>query len=307
MKRRELLREIDLLAYADGLLDADVVRKRQVEQHLAENAGAAAFVAEIKAQNEDIRAHYGPLLYEPVPEHLTSALHASDGPSRGRRLAQVAAAIALLAAASLSGWLIGQRDTPEEWGLADFVERAASVHHTAAGGTRAAMGGDGMLQPLGWLNQRIDLQLRAPDLADYGFNLVAKERVGPDGDHLVRLVYQRRDGTTINLLLRPRWQEASSRIGKVTEGDVSVHYWQDGPLAFAMTTNLADAETEQMARAVRQAIGRTKLNDGAPAMAQTPAAAGPAQAARDRQGLPLRPLRLEQWPHEGARPPVQVN
>jgi anti-sigma factor RsiW len=292
-----------LLAYADGLLDADVVRKEEVEHYLATHSEAAAYVAEIRSQNEDIRAHYGPLLYEPVPEHLAAALHSGGRRTAGRRVAQIAAAVVLLAAASLAGWLIGQSEQSDQWGLADFVERAAGVHHMAVAGSSE----QGMLQPLGWLNQRIDLELRAPDLAGYGFSLVAKERLGPGGDPFVRLVYQRSDGTTINLLVRPRWDEASSRLGRTTVDDVSVFHWLDGPLAFAMTTNAADGEMEQFARAVREAVGRTRLNDGAPTMARSPRAAGPAPAVGGELLNGWQPLRPQPEPRQRGGTAVQVN
>jgi anti-sigma factor RsiW len=306
-RRSATIREIDLLAYADGLLEADVVRKEEVEHYLATHPEAAAYVAEVWSQNEDIRAHYGPLLYEPVPEHLSAALHTGSRHTAGRRLAQAAAAIALMAAASLGGWLIGQSEQPEQWGLADFVERAAGIHHVA-GADAAAGGGTGqaMMQPLGWLNQRIDLELSAPDLAAYGFSLVAKERHGPNSDPLVRLVYQRADGSTINLLVRPRWDEASSRLGKATVDDVSVLYWLDGPLAFAMTTNAAEGETEQFARAVREAVGRARLNDGIPTMARSPDAAGPTLPNDNERPEALQLLRPHPGPHRGDAA-VKVN
>jgi len=305
--RRAAIREIDLLAYADGLLDADVVRKEEVEHYLATHPEAAAYVAEMRSQNEDIRAHYGPLLYEPVPEHLVAALHTAGRRTVGRRLAQIAAVVVLLAAASLAGWLIGQSERSEQWGLADFVERAAGAHHMAVADAAVAGGSEqGMLQPLGWLNQRIDLELSAPDLAAYGFSLVAKERLGPDSDPFVRLVYQRTDGTTINLLVRPRWEEASSGLGRATVNDVSVLYWLDGPLAFAMTTNAADGETEQFARAVREAVGRTRLNDGAPTMARSPGT-GMAPAVGSEPLGGLKPLRPQPEPRQQGGTGVQVN
>lgn len=307
MTRDARIREIDLLAYADGLLEADVVRKEAVEAFLATHPDAADYVAEIRSQNEELRTHYGPLLYEPVPERLTGVLHTGDRRAAGRKAARAAAAIALLAAASLGGWLLGQSERPDQWGLAGFVERAARVHHTAAAEGSGSVGTrKSVMQPLGWLNQRIDLQLSAPDLAAYGFSLVAKERLGPDSDPFVRLVYRRADDATINLLVRPRWEEAGGTLGRTRIDDVNVLYWLDGPLAFAMTTNAAEGETEQFAQAVREAVGRARLNDGAPTMARSPGnGMAPASGGEPLNGLqPLRPLPESGQQGDAA---VQVN
>src|SRR5690606_16791316 len=228
MTRTPAIGEIDLLAYGGGLLDADVARSAAVERHLAEHPEAAAFVAEVRAQNEEIRACYGARLYEPVPERLGAVLEGRGRKAGARRLARVAAGIALLAAASLGGWTLGQSGRVAPGELDDFVARAAGVHaRDATPGAQAA----GVMQPLGWLNQRIDLELAAPDLSAAGFALTAKEQIGPAEDPLLRLVYQRRDGTAMNLVLRPRWRDDGTVIRKTSHAGVAVHYWQDGPLS----------------------------------------------------------------------------
>lgn len=300
------IREIDLLAYADGLLEADVARSAAVERHLADHPEAAAFVAEVRAQNEEIRACYGQRLYEPVPERLSAVLQRSGRPIGARRLARIAAGIALLAAAGLAGWMVGQSGRVEPGAPEDFVARAAGIHARGTAPGVPAAGGSGVMQPLGWLNQRIDLELAAPDLSAIGFALVAKEQLGSAQDRLLRLAYQRRDGTAMNLVLRPRWRDDRTVIRKATRGGVDVRYWQDGPLSVAMTSTVGDGEAALLSRAVRAAIGRARLHDGAPAMARSPGAGGAAQAAGAPPAGGLQPLLLAP-PHGTGRPPVQVN
>jgi len=308
-RRPEPIQEIDLLAYADGLLEADVARKAEVERYLSEHADAEEFVTEISAQNDDIRAHYGSLLSEPVPEHLTAVLRSEPAQPVRRVLSQVAALAALLLAATSGGWLLGQKGQDAQWHLSDFVERAATFHHAAAigGAASPAAGGDRMLQPLGWLNQRIALELAAPDLTTDGFNLVAKELLGPEGDPMVRLVYQSADSTTINLFLRPRWEGAGSGVGKADAEDVAVRYWLDGPLAFAMTIDAATPEADHLARAVREAVGRARLNDGVPTMALSPVSPVPAQQRTDDRQKSLQAPRAAPTPNMQDRQQLQLN
>ncbi|MGF1630343.1 MAG: anti-sigma factor family protein [Kiloniellaceae bacterium] len=309
MKRHESIREIDLLAYADGLLETDLARREEVERYLSKNAKAAAYVDEIRVQNEDLKALYGSVLYDPVPDQLSAVLRAATARPAGRKLAQVAAAVALLLASSWAGWLIGQNGQEDRLGPASFVERAAANHRTVVAGETAvsAVNGETVSQPLGWLNRRIALELTTPDLEAYGFSLVAKEKLGPESDPMVRLLYRRSDSTTINLFLRPRWEEASSRIGKAEADEVSVLYWLDGPLAFAMTTSSAGSETDDLGHVVRAAIGRARVNDGVPTMALSPDSGEPAQAIGDGMPGSLQPIRPDAPMIGGGHPDVQVN
>lgn len=308
IERYEAIREIDLLAYADGQLEVDLPRKEEVERYLAANPEAAALVAEIRAQNKEIQAHHAAALREPVPVRLSAVLHGVPAPRAGRRLAQIAAAVTLLLASSLTGWFVGQRDQDGQWALSGFVERAAAIHNSAAADPSATpAGAEVAVQPLGWLNQRIALELIAPDLTAQGFDLTAKEMLGPDSDPMVRLLYQRVDGTAINLFLRPRWDEASSGLGRAAAGDVDVLYWLDGPLAFAMTTNKGGVESDKLASAIRAAVERARLSDEAPTMALSPDTPAATQANGAEEPNLLAPVVPPTPIPDSSGPAVQVN
>lgn len=272
----EPITEIDLLAYADGLLDGDIARKKEVERYLSARPEAAAYIAEIRQQNEAIRDRFGPLLEEPVPERLTAVLHSRPPRPHRKTLAQAAVIVFLVLTSTGGGWLIGQRDASDDWEVAEFVESAAAFHQTGmtVGDASASVVDNNPLQPLGWLNRRIALELAAPNLTTDGFDLVAKERIGAAEDPMVRLIYRRSDGTTINLFLRPRWEDHATRMSSAEADDVTVHSWLDGPLAFAMTTDAPRPEMEHLANVVRQAVGRARLSDETPSMALSPGAAG---------------------------------
>jgi len=306
--RREPIQEIDLLAYADGLLDTDAARKKEVERYLSTHPDAADYVAEIQAQNDAIRARFGYFPAESVPEHLAAVLHSDQGHPH-RKLALQAAVVALLVLASAAGgWLIGQSDQDDQWGLGDFVERAATFHDAspAAMAAPAADSGNG-LQPLGWLNQRIALELAAPDLAADGFTLVAKDRLGPKSDPTVRLVYRRSDDTTINLFLRPRWEETGGELARSEGEGVTVLYWLDGPLAFAMTTDATNPETDHLARIVREAIGRARLEGETPAMALTPRSPAPVMNGAENDRVLMPGPRPATTPRETETQHLKVN
>jgi anti-sigma factor RsiW len=260
-RRYEPIGELDLYAYADGLLEGDALRRAEIERYLASDAEAAAYVAEIQAQNLEIREAYGGALAQPVPDRLMGVL-AQQPRHQGRRLAGTSAAAALLLAAAGAGWLAGQRDDPDRWALEEFARGAAVQHQvsTTAGGVQpAAASVPGI--------ERLALEIKAPDLSEVGFALVGKSRVGLSDDGSVQLVYRDEQGTQLSPFLRPRWEERSNPMAVVRSEGVAVHYWLDGPLAFALASNAQEADTERLAQAVHAAVGRSRLTD--PAARQT--------------------------------------
>jgi anti-sigma factor RsiW len=263
MTRYEPIGELDLYAYADGLLEGDALRRAEIERYLAADSEAAAHVAAIRAQNREIREAYAGALAQPVPERLMGVL--AHPPRRhGRRFAWASAAAVLLLAGGGAGWLAGQHDDADRWALEQFARGAAAQHQvsaTASGVQPAAVAG---AEPLAWLNERLALEIKAPDLTGEGFALVGKSRVGRSDDGTVQLVYRNDEGALLSLFLRPRWEERSNPMQVVRSEGVAVHYWLDGPLAFALASDAQGADTERLAQAVHASVGRSRLADPAP-------------------------------------------
>lgn len=263
-RRYEPIGEIDLYAYADGLLEGDTQRRAEIERYLASDREAAAHVAEIQAQNREIREAYGGALAQPVPDRLMGIL-AQQPRNQGRRVAGACAAALVLLAAVGAGWLVGQRDDADRWALEEFARGAAAQHQVSAtaSGIQPAAATAAGTEPLAWLNERLALEIKAPDLTEEGFALVGKSKVGLSGDGSVQLIYRNGDGALLSLFLRPRWEERSNPMEVVRSDGVAVHYWLDGPLAFALASDEPGADTERLARAVHEAVGRSRLTDPA--------------------------------------------
>lgn len=284
--------ELDLLAYADGFLESDPERLAIVERYLQEHPDAAAYVAEIQAQNDEIRSSYAPSLSEPVPERLSGVLFSDRRGNFGRRLAKAASILVLLAASATGGWLAGDQGSEQEAALKEFIEQAAASHENTV--PEAAPTGaetQGPTQPLAWLTERISLELRAPNLSASGFELVGKKQLGPDRDPTVQLIYSQADGTKMNLFLRPRWEESVGKLQKEKVGERTVLYWLEGPLAVAMTLDAPGSTADTLAQTVQQSLDRARLNEIAPATALSPAPSTPAMEEVLGNGLqgPSRP------------------
>ena len=257
-KQPHPISELDLLAYADGLLEADVVRKAAVRRHLETHPDAAAYVADVEAQNEEIRRLYGPRLVEPVPERLLDVLESRSSRDGGRGLTAAVAALLLLAATG--GWLLGQHENGGS-NLTAFADQAAAHHRSAADALSQASSAGDAAPSLSWLDERIAIKVAMPDLRAEGFRLVAKKPVGLNGDPAIHLTYHRPDGTEFNLFLRPRWEDRTNEVAQAEKNGVTVAYWLDGPLAFALTTNVRGAEADRLVAAVHEAIASGRLND----------------------------------------------
>jgi anti-sigma factor RsiW len=240
--------EFDLLAFADGLLDADTARKAGVEQRLLSRPENVARVQAYRAQAEALRRAFDKHLLEPVPDRLLNVL-TTRPERRNRRMARAAALVLAIAVASTSGWLIGRSDHETQWSSQIFLQQSYKQYVDSAVGAQVEPAGS--FEPLGWLSEEVSLTLRLPDIAHLGYRVVDKRTVNDGRYQLVRIVYAATDGRSFSLFLRPRWDERRHQLQIQTERDVSLAYWMDGPVASAIASTLPPAEIKVIAEAIR--------------------------------------------------------
>ncbi len=247
--------ELDLLAYADGLLDDDPGRKAAVEAALREDPAARARAEAFRAQTEALRAGYDWRLAEPVPERLSAALERPANSGLGTPL-RAAAVVLLTLGAGTAGWMLGQDGGGDGWSAATLVDRSYSQFVANRPGTvEAAMGGEvGGARPLGWLAEEVSIRVKAPDLSGRGYAMVDKQGVTVDGEQIVRLDYAGPEDRAFSLFLAPRWEDRNQGIAQAERDGVSMAYWLDGPLATTVVARMPASETRALAEAVRRAM-----------------------------------------------------
>lgn len=288
--------ELDLLAYADGFLDDDPLRKARVERKLHASPAEAQRARAYRAQTEALRREYARRLEDPVPDRLYAALEGSVWPA-ARTMVRVAAIVALMIGTGVSGWLAGQWSRSIEWSAQEFIDQsyrnfAKSAADSMAGPKIAEINS---AEPLVWLSEKISLTLRAPDLSDLGFTIVDKRTMGSSGDQMVRMTYAARDGRDFSLFLRPRWEDKSRDLRVVNEGDVTLVFWLDGPLASTIATRFSPDETVKLAEAVRRAMQSRRVPP--PSVRSTPPL-----PSRQGAGLTTSTLAVERPPAAGQLP-----
>ncbi|MDZ5696900.1 hypothetical protein [Chelativorans sp. M5D2P16] len=265
------IREIDLMAYADGLLEGDAARKAAVEAHLAANQADAERVRAIMRDNAAIRALYAAELERPTPAHF---LRAAREPRRRKRYFSpeaIAAGLALAFLAAGGGWLVGQRGG-ETAALPQAYLQALAQQHAepdAQPAMSAALGQNlhGALLSAATNSGWIEIPL--PDLSAHGFDLIERERVVIGDEDMIRLAY-RSSEETLNLLLRVRPQGGSGKLRSTGMDDLALVNWSSGPISYALTSEAPLRRARQMAEMVRGTVGAARFVDPAPATVPEP-------------------------------------
>lgn len=245
--------DLDIMAYADGLLDDDPARRGEIERRLRASPELAARAEAYCGQAAALRRAYGARAHEPVPERLYAALE--HRPQRfERRIAGIAAMLALILGAGVTGWMLGRGAYPVPGSTTDRDFVARSYQDYMIRSDEPGMTRTGQAEPLNWLSQEVSLTLRAPDLTGQGYSLVDKAAIEHNGKRMVRLGYAGEDGRDFTLFLHPRWQEQDREMHLTREGDVSLAYWLDGPFASVIASRLPPEETLAVSRAVKKAL-----------------------------------------------------
>jgi anti-sigma factor RsiW len=256
---RPAVRDIDLMAYADGLLDADPKRKAEVETYLRQHPEEGARVRDYAAQNNAIRRLYSPVLSEPVPERLQAVLDDRRGWALGS-VARAAIASGLILLAGFTGWVIGQRGQSEPWPMHAFVDQMLMADEqpyliSSSDSDRdlnQAM--EERTQPLDWLSHQIAVSLQLPDLTSQGFTLVEKRLVAANGPQAVQVIYATSSGRRLSLFLRTRWQDETPQFRFAEKDGVTMAYWLEGPLAYALAGQLDRQEMVEVVQTLRTSM-----------------------------------------------------
>ena len=161
--------EDEFHALVDGELPAD--RREAVESWLASHPEDATRVAAWRAQAEAIRARYGAVANEPVPDRL-----ALDRIIRSRRswaAAAAAAAIVAFAVGGFAGWMARGASAAAPNVVELMTNEAMAAHRLYIGEVRHPIevkAEEAHLLP--WLSRRVGTTLRAPDLSAFDLKLL---------------------------------------------------------------------------------------------------------------------------------------
>lgn len=273
--------ELDLMAYADGLLDPYPARKAEVEAYLNRHPDVARRIRDYAEQNEEIRAAYGGVLEQPVPARFYRILERRRG-SGTTTAARAAMAAVLLVATGFGGWLAGTIGAPDGRSIQTAFDDAIANYLGAPSGMRPGIttAQAGPERPLDWLADELSVRLQIPDLSPHGFVLADKRLVSGNGHRVVRLDYDGHDGARLTLFVAPRWSEGAAEIEFAERDGVTLAYWANGPLVYALASDIDRPrmatltstihDSMRSAKAVRLSPKPSPMPEGPAEMADAP-------------------------------------
>jgi anti-sigma factor RsiW len=251
--------EEELHAYVDGELSAD--RTEAVVTWLAAHSEDAALVAAWRAQADSIRARYGAVADEPVPERLQLDQVINLNRSSGRSWAAMAAAAAIVAfvAGGAAGWMARGAAAAAPTGFDVFTAEALDAYKLYVVEVRHPVEVPGNERPhmTQWLSKRLGSELRIPDLQSIGLKLVGGRLLpGPTGAAAFYM-YEGSSGErfTIYCTKAAAAQETALRF-KGVDG-FAAFYWVDDKIAYVVSGPANRDQLEKVTKSVYEQVDKS--------------------------------------------------
>lgn len=248
MSAERTISDDDLHAAADGCLPPE--RQSEVEAAIAGGTDTAARVGFYRRLNAELHAGYDFMLSEPLPERLTAR---PRRPSR-QTLTRVAAGIALLVTGAIGGWW--GHDLTEEYSPSapalTLAEQAADAHVIYASQVNhpVEVPAGQKDELLALLSKNLDRPIRVPDLSGIEYEFLGG-RLLPSGRNMAgQFMYQNVAGIRVTLYFTPAVDQRDSAFRFIPVEGVSVFYWHDNDLAYALSSELPREELKAICNEV---------------------------------------------------------
>ncbi|MCK5274057.1 MAG: anti-sigma factor [Alphaproteobacteria bacterium] len=237
--------EAELHAWIDGQLDPD--HAGVVNATVAADAGLAARANAYADQNREIEALFGGVADEPLPERLRAANIASRQ-ARRRWRTPLAASVAWLAMGLTGGWLANDWLASEGPGDRVMVEASRHVAQQAMSAHRVyavevlhpvEVFADQREHLVKWLSKRLGQDIRTPDLASLGFELVGGRLLPAEGgEPAAQFMYEDETGrrVTVYVSLYKSGQETAFRYQEMQGAGAFV--WLDPEMGYAIAGDI---------------------------------------------------------------------
>ncbi len=248
--------ENELQAYVDGQLDED--RRRQIDSALAADSELAGRVETYRAQNEEIRALYGDVARQEIPDRLQPRRIAAKL-ARRRWLVPLAASLAWLTVGLAGGWLANEY-------LGDATVADASRHVTSEAVAAHRVYAVEVLHPVEvfadqeehlvkWLSKRLGHDILAPDLTPLGFVLVGGRLLpAEDGKPAAQFMYEDGGGrrVTVYAVLFNSGKETAFRYQELD--GVGSFTWLEPDMGYAIAGDIPREALLEVSKIVYEAL-----------------------------------------------------
>ena len=249
--------EDELHAYIDGELPAE--RKGAVAGWLADHPEQAALVASWRAQAESIRARYGAVVEEPVPERLKLDQVLKHDRSNGRSWAAMVAAAAVVAfiVGGTAGWMARGASAAAPTGFDIFASEALDAYRLYVVEVRhpVEVPGSERAHMTQWLSKRLGQDLRVPDLQSIGLKLVGGRLLpGPTGAAAFYM-YESPSGERFTIYCA-KADEPQSALRYAIAEQFAAFYWVDDKIAYVVSGPADRQRLEDVTKAIYEQVDR---------------------------------------------------
>jgi anti-sigma factor RsiW len=292
--------ELDLHAFVDGVLGDD--RRNELLAYLASHPLEAERVngyfrqqAALAALRDQLRDGRDAAFRPDLQRGLARALRRQR---LLRRLGPIAAALAVIAPASLAGWIFERQHALSEADARLAVAAAAEASDvTFAFGDGPALvevdavGADGAA-PIAILAQHLaDQSLRVPDLGRLGLHLMGGDALEGTATPAARLVYEDDLGHRLLVYVGMVSSSVEQAMALVPEGHIALHL-RRGPLLFAV---IGRADSPRLLDVVRLVSEE---------MTEVAAAPLPEAIVESHEISPIKPILLPSGGDGGGSEPI---
>jgi len=242
--------EGELHVYVDGELPAD--RREAVEVWLSEHPEDAARVAAWRAQAEAIRARYGSVINEPVPDRLT--LNRIMRTRRSWAAIAAAAAVAAFAIGGVAGWMARGASAAAPSQVELFTVEALGAHKLYIGEVRHPIevkAEENHLLP--WLSRRVGTTLRAPDLGAFGLKLLGGRLLPGASGPAALFMYEGSSGERFTIYCS-RLNEPRTAFRYDSNGNFGAVQWIEGGYGWVVSGPMDKSRLKSIASAAYDQI-----------------------------------------------------
>ncbi len=250
--------EDELHAHVDGELPAD--REAAVAAWLAAHPEQAALVAAWRAQADAIRARYGAVANEPVPQrfNLDQLVRADRASGQSWMAMAAAAAVVAFLVGGATGWVAHGAAATASSSFEAFTTDALDAYKLYVVEVRHPVEVPGSERPhmTQWLSKRLGAELRIPDLQSIGLKLVGGRLLpGPTGAAAFYM-YEGPSGERFTIYCaKAATPETALRFKESNR--FAAFYWVDDKVAYAVSGPANRDRLEQVAKSVYEQVDKT--------------------------------------------------
>jgi len=227
----------DLHAFVDGQLSPEA--RQRVDAQLASDPAAKRLADDYDGIRQGLRALYDPVLSEPVPNRLR---HRRWHPRRWLQpFGAVAASLFLVVTGAFIGVRLEHAQLLTAGGPPDVVREAAMAYavYSPEVSHPVEVAGDQEPHLVAWLTKRMGVPLHVPRLDGLGFRLLGGRLLSSDDGPGALLMYENKEGRRVVLYACRNEETTRNSAFRFAEDEaVSVFYWFEGPLSYALAGEL---------------------------------------------------------------------